>query len=185
MNTAGPTIYYVIGAIVLIVIVIAAIVVARRARSERLRRRFGPEYERVTRTQGDRAEAERELARREERVKKFHLQDLPPGARERYAEEWRAVQARFVDRPKEALSEADALITNVMRDRGYPMADFEQRAADLSPDHAGVVGDYRTAHDISLRSERGEAQTEDLRQAMLHYRTLFEELVENRERARS
>ncbi|MBV9333184.1 MAG: hypothetical protein JO146_04185 [Candidatus Eremiobacteraeota bacterium] len=186
MSTTDPTLYYVIGAIVVIAIVIVvAIMVARRAQSERLRRRFGPEYERVARARGDRAEAERELARREERVKKFRLQELPPGARERYAEEWRAVQARFVDQPKEALAEADALISNVMRDRGYPLADFEQRAADLSTDHAGVLDDYRIAHAISLRSERGDAQTEDLRQAMLHYRTLFEELVENRERARS
>ncbi len=185
MSTADPTLYYVIGAIVVIAIVIVAIVVARRAKSQRLRQRFGPEYDRVARARGDRAEAERELARREDRVKKFRLQDLPPGARDRYAEEWRAVQARFVDQPKEALVQADALITNVMRDRGYPMADFEQRAADLSPDHSGVVGDYRTAHEISLRSERGGAATEDLRQAMLHYRELFEELVENKERARS
>jgi FtsZ-interacting cell division protein ZipA len=185
MSTAGPTLYYVIGAIILIAIVIIAIVVVRRAQSERLRRRFGPEYDRVASTRGDRAEAERELARREERVKKFRLEQLPAGARERYAEEWRAVQARFVDHPKEALAQADTLVTDVMRDRGYPMADFEQRAADLSPDHAGVVADYRTAHEISLRSERGTAETEELRQAMLHYRALFEDLVENKERARS
>jgi|SRR5579862_210650 len=180
MTTANPTLYYVIGAIVLIAIVIVAIVVARRAQSERLRRRFGPEYERVARARGDRAEAERELARREERVKKFHLEELAPGARDRYTEEWREVQTQFVDHPKEALVQADALIANVMRDRGYPMADFEQRAADLSTDHAGAVGEYRTAHEISSRSERGSVQTEDLRQAMLHYRALFEELVENK-----
>lgn len=185
MTTAGPTLYYVIGAIVVIAIAIAAIFVARRAQSERLRRRFGPEYERVARERGDRAEAERELARREERIKKFRLEELPPGARERYSEEWRTVQARFVDHPKEAIAQADALISNAMRDRGYPMADFEQRAADLSADHAGVVGDYRTAHEITLRSERDGAQTEDLRQAMLHYRALFDDLIENKERARS
>lgn len=185
MTTAGPTLYYVIGAIVVIAIVLAAIFAARRSQSERLRRRFGPEYERVARARGERAEAERELARREDRVKKFRLEDLPPGARERYSEEWRGVQARFVDQPKEALTRADSLITNVMRDRGYPIADFEQRAADLSPDHARAVGDYRAAHEISLRNENGSAETEDLRQAMLHYRALFEELVENKERARS
>lgn len=185
MTTTNPTLFYVIGAIVLIAIVVGVIVATRRARSERLRRRFGPEYERVARARGDRTEAERELARREERVKKFHLEELPPGARDRYAEEWRGVQARFVDRPKEALAQADALIANVMRDRGYPLADFEQRAADLSPDHAGAVGDYRAAHAVALRSERDTAETEDLRQAMLHYRAIFEELVENKESVRS
>lgn len=178
MSTANPTLFYVIGAIVLVAIVVGVIVAARRAQSERLRRRFGPEYDRVARARGDRAEAERELARREERVKKFHLEELPSGARDRYAEEWRSVQSRFVDRPKEALTEADSLIANVMRDRGYPMTDFEQRAANLSPDHGGAVDEYRTAHAIALRSERGSAGTEDLRQAMLHYRAIFEELVE-------
>ena len=120
---------------------------------------------------------ELELAEREARVKKFRLQELPAGARERYTDEWRQVQERFVDHPKEALAQADSLLTNVMRDRGYPMADFDQRAADLSADHGTVVQNYRTAHDISLRSEQGAASTEDLRQAMLHYRALFTELV--------
>lgn len=177
MTTTTPTIYYVVGAIVLIVVVIAVIAIARRARSARLQRRFGSEYDRVARTRGNREAAERELARREERVKKFRLQELPPGARDRYAEEWRQTQARFVDEPAAALVQADTLIANVMRDRGYPVADFEQRAADLSPDHARVLEDYRLAHDISARSENGSADTEELRQAMVHYRRLFDDLL--------
>lgn len=180
MMTTSPTIYYVLGAIVLILVIIAVIAMARRARSTALQRRFGHEYDRVAKERGDRAEAERELARREERVKTFKLAELPPGARERYADEWRQVQARFVDEPVAALRQADSLIGNVMRDRGYPPGDFEQRAADLSPHHARVLDDYRTAHDISVRSD---ADTEELRQAMVHYRTLFNDLVGPTERA--
>lgn len=185
MTATSSTIYYVVGASVLIVVVIAAIAIARRAQSARLHRRFGSEYDRVARVRGDRGAAERELARREERVKKFRLQDLPAGARDRYAEEWRQTQARFVDEPAAALAQADALIANVMRDRGYPVTDFEQRAADLSPDHARVLEDYRIAHDISARSDKGNADTEELRQAMVHYRRLFDDLLGVTERAKT
>ena len=185
MTATTPTIYYVIGAIVIIVAIIAAIAIARRSQSVRLQRRFGPEYARVARERGNRADAERELARREERVKRFQIQELPPGARDRYAEEWRGVQARFVDEPGAALAQADGLIASVMRDRGYPPADFDQRTADLSADHARTLEDYRIAHEISLRSERGEADTEDLRQAMVHYRKLFDDLVGTSERTRA
>ncbi len=185
MTTTSPMIYYVIGAVILVVVVIVvAIVATRRARSVRLQRRFGPEYRRVSHQSGDRAQTEHELAKREERVKKFHLEELPVGARDRYVEEWRTVQARFVDQPRDAITQADALIVNVMRDRGYPVADFEQRASDLSPDYATVVQDYRTAHDISVRNRSGEADTEDLRQAMVHYRSLFSELVGADERTK-
>lgn len=177
--------YYVIGAIVVIIAVLAAIAIARRARSSRLQHRFGREYDRVARDRGGRAAGERELARREERIKKFRLQELPPGARDRYGEEWRRVQARFVDEPAAALAEADALIANVMRDRGYPAADFEQRAEDLSPDHARTLDDYRAAHDIAVRNEAGKADTEDLRRAMVHYRKLFDELVGVTERTKT
>ena len=177
MTTTNPTVYYIVGAIVVIVIIVVAVILARRQRSVRLQKRFGPEYERATREYGDRTQAERELADREARVRSFRLQELPAGARERYTDEWNQIQKRFVDEPKEALAEADTLLTSVMRDRGYPMVDFEQRAADLSPDHASVVDNYRQAHEISVRSEEGDASTEDLRQAMLHYRSLFTELV--------
>ena len=185
MTTTNPTIYYVIAAIVVILAIVAAVAIARRSQSARLQRRFGPEYERLARERGSRTEAERELARREERVKGFRLAELPPGARERYSEEWRRVQARFVDEPAAALRQADTLIANVMRDRGYPQADFEQRTADLSTDHARALGDYRAAHEIALRSEGGNASTEDLRQAMVHYRTLFDELVGTTERSKA
>ena len=185
MTATNPTIYYVIGAIVLILIIIAAVAFARRAQSARLQRRFGPEYDRVAREHGNRAAAERELAQREERVKKFKLAELPPGARERYCDEWRQVQAKFVDEPVASIRQADSLIANVMRDRGYPPADFEQRAADLSADHARALQDYRTAHDISVAAASGGANTEDLRQAMVHYRTLFDDLVGTPERTKT
>lgn len=180
---ATPTIYYIIGGIIVAAIIIAVAVYASRAsRSRRLQQRFGPEYDRTVRTAGDRTAAERELAARETRVKRMHIEELPAGARERYTEEWRTVQSRFVDQPREALTDADRLVENVMRDRGYPVNDFEQRAADISPDHPRVVDNYRAAHGIAVRSERGEVSTEDLRQAMVHYRTLFDDLLGNGER---
>jgi FtsZ-interacting cell division protein ZipA len=177
MAAASPVWIIVIAIVVIIAIALIAAFAGRRARSARLQRRFGPEYERTLRSSGDRADAERELAAREARVKRFHIEELPAGARARYMEEWRTVQTRFVDEPKDAVVEADRLVENVMRDRGYPMEDFEQRAADISPDHPGVVQNYRAAHDIASRSERGEVNTEDLRQAMVHYRTLFTDLL--------
>lgn len=183
MQAANPTIYYVIGAIIVVaIIVVVAAFASRSARSKRLQQRFGPEYDRTVRSAGDQAAAERELAARETRVKRMHIEELPAGARERYTEEWRTVQTRFVDQPSAALHDADALVTNVMRDRGYPMDNFEQAAADISPDHPRVVENYRIAHDIATRTDRGEASTEDQRQAMVHYRTLFNDLLGSSER---
>lgn len=180
MTTTSPTVYYLLGIVIIIAAILIAIAITRRAKSARLHQRFGPEYDRLARERGDRADVERELVQREERVKRFRLVELPAGARERYAEEWRQVQARFVDQPVAALAEADALILSVMRDRGYPAADFEQRSADLSADHAQPLQDYRTAHEISANA--GEADTEDLRRAMVHYRKLFDDLVGTKER---
>ena len=182
MQTTTPTIYYIIAAIVIIAIVIAVAAGSRRARSARLQRRFGPEYERTVSQAGSREAAERELAQRESRVKKFHIQELAPGAKQRYSDEWRAVQARFVDEPRATVGEADRLVSSVMRDRGYPMDDFDQRVADLSADHPLVVENYRAAHAIAGRSESQEASTEDLRQAMVHYRMLFDDLLGTTER---
>lgn len=182
---ANPTIYYVVGAIIVIAIVVAVIYATRAARSRELEKRFGPEYERAVRERGDRAEAERELAERQARVRKFHIEELPAGAKDRYSEQWRTVQTRFVDQPREAVVDADHLVVAVMRDRGYPMENFDQRAADISPDHPHVVQDYRVAHGIAVRSERGEVSTEDLRQAMQHYRTLFNDLLGTDERKRA
>jgi hypothetical protein len=181
----NPIIIYIIAAIVVIAVVIAVVALSGRARSAQLQRRFGSEYDRTVRTTGDRSAAERELAHREARVRKFHIEELPAGAKARYTEEWRTVQTRFVDEPRAAVTQADTLVASVMRDRGYPMESFEQRAADISPDHPAVVENYRAAHDIASRSERGEASTEDLRQAMVHYRTLFNDLLGTNERTTS
>ena len=179
MTPAGtdPRIYYLIGAVIIIALIAIGVAVARRSRSANLQRRFGPEYDRVVRESGNRQEAERELHSRETRVKKMHIEELPAGAKTRYTEEWRTVQSRFVDEPRSSLVKADALVTNVMRDRGYPMDNFDQRVADLSPDHPGVVNNYRSAHEIASRSEHGEVSTEDMRQAMIHYRALFDDLL--------
>lgn len=166
----------VVVAVVIVLLVVLAVIVARR-RSEGLRRRFGPEYDRTLEETGSRNRAEQELAARETRVRKLHIQPLPDGARNRYAEEWRAVQARFVDEPGPAVAAASALVVNVMRDRGYPTDDAEQNDADLSVEHAGVLDNYRIARDVSLRNERGEASTEDLRGAMVAYRSLFADLL--------
>lgn len=183
MQTTSPIVYYVIGAIVVVaIVIIAAVFASRKARSRRLQQHFGQEYDRTVRSTGDQAAAERELTSRVERVKRMHIEELPAGARDRYAEEWRTVQTRFVDQPREALEQADTLVANVMRDRGYPMSDFDQQAADISADHPQVVDNYRIAHGIAERSGRGEASTEDLRQAMVHYRTLFNDLLGSDER---
>jgi hypothetical protein len=163
--------------VAVIVVAIATALVMRRRRTERLQGRFGPEYDRTVEEADGRRSAERELTEREKRRAELDIRPLAPGARDRYAEEWRVVQQRFVDDPGAAIGEADALVTRVMRDRGYPTDDFEQRAADVSVDHPEVVGHYREAHDISLRNDSGGASTEQLRQAMVHYRALFDELL--------
>ncbi|HKU68057.1 MAG TPA: hypothetical protein VJP85_09790 [Candidatus Baltobacteraceae bacterium] len=186
MQTGTLIVYYVIAAIVIVALIAAiAAFASRNARSKHLQRRFGPEYDRAVRASGDRGTAERDLAARETRVKRMHIEELPAGARQRYTEEWRTVQTRFVDQPREALAQADTLVQNVMRDRGYPTSDFEQRAADISPDHPQVVDNYRAAHGIASRSVTGEVTTEDLRQAMVHYRTLFNDLLGTNERTNS
>jgi hypothetical protein len=165
----------------LVVLALGAWLVMERRRREHLRGRFGPEYDRAVSEHGSRRGADAELARREEQHERLDIVPLSPGARERYSESWREVQTGFVDQPAEALSNADRLVTDVMRERGYPMDEFDQRVADLSVDHADVVEHYRAAHSIQLASEGGDASTEDLRQAVVHYRALFEELLETRE----
>ena len=164
--------------IVLVLLVVLALVAGRQRRSRRLRERFGPEYDRTVAEAGDRREAEAKLQERTERRQQLAIVPLDPAARDRYVVAWRQTQARFVDEPAEATREADRLITAVMRDRGYPIDDFEQRAADVSVDHPQVVDDYRAAHAIAAANERSEASTEDLRQALVHYRSLFEELLD-------
>ena len=175
---------YVILAIVVIAAVVAGVLLMRQRQSQQLQEGFGPEYERAVEERGDRREAEAELAERRERRSQLDIRPLEPGARERYAERWQAAQRRFVDQPAPAVAEADALVSAVMSERGYPVSDeFDQRAADISVDHPVVVEHYRAAHAISLRATAGDASTEDLRQAMVHFRALFDELLGREERA--
>jgi hypothetical protein len=171
--------------VVLVLLALLAFFAGRQRRSRRLQDTFGPEYDRTVEQTGDRRAAEAELRERTERRETFDIVPLEPEARARYIEAWRNTQAQFVDEPVVATREADRLITSVMRDRGYPVDDFEQRAADLSVDHPQVVDDYRAAHAIAAANDRSEASTEDLRQALVHYRSLFEELLEDRHPDRS
>ena len=179
------------GWIIIVAVVAIAIValIARQisasGRSSRLRDRFGPEYDRVAGATGSKSDAESELEEREERRDRLGIKTLPEPSRERYREWWRTVQAQFVDDPRGAIRAADELIQSVMVERGYPVEDFEQRAADLSVDHPELVQNYRTGHHLAETSRDNGASTEDLRQAMTHYKALFAELVEPTERARA
>lgn len=164
--------------VVAVVIVIAAVLLSRKRKSQHLKEHFGPEYERAIQQSGNPRVAEAELAQREKRVHGMEIRSLSPGARDKYAEEWSMVQRRFVDEPAAAVNDADNLVNRVMGSRGYPMSDFEQRAADVSVTHPNVVQNYRAAREIVARHGRGESSTEDLRQAMVHYRSLFDELLE-------
>jgi hypothetical protein len=167
-------------AVIAIIVVIAAVgfFLARKRRSLRLRERFGPEYDRVVKKEGEVRRAEGVLEIRAKRRQEFIIHPLAAAMCSDFTERWRAVQSQFVDDPKGSVSQADQLVSEVMKARGYPMADFEQRAADLSVDHPVLVENYRAAHDIAVRHSRGNASTEDLRKAMVHYRSLFEELLE-------
>ncbi|HLZ68657.1 MAG TPA: hypothetical protein VKV26_01990 [Dehalococcoidia bacterium] len=169
----------IVAIVVAVLIVIAAIVslALRRRQTSELREGFGPEYDRTVNAYGDRRRAEDELQARRQRVEGLQIHPLEANDRRRFADEWHATQAHFVDEPGHAIAEADRLVQQAMTARGYPVGDFDQRAADVSVDHANVVRDYRQAHAISERNERGEATTEDLRQAMVHYRSLFDDLL--------
>lgn len=150
-------------------------------RSRGIRKHFGPEYDRLVEERGSRRRAEAELAQREKRVNRLTLRPLPRDLSVRYAQKWNDQQARFVDEPERAVREADQLVAEVMNERGYPVGDFEQRAADISVDHPRVVENYRAAHEISVRQQNGQASTEDLRNAMIYYRDLFRELLDQGE----
>lgn len=165
-------------AIAVLLLVIAGLLLARRRRSEKLEQRFGPEYRRAVEDAGSRSKAEAELLARQKRVDKLDIVPLPPAEAERFAQAWKSLQSRFIDSPQGVLFEADQLVRDLMQRRGYPMGDFEHRAADISVHHPAVVDHYRAAHDIALRDQRGEADTEALRQAIVHYRALFAELLE-------
>jgi hypothetical protein len=150
----------------------------RRTTTAELRQRFGPEYELAVGEHGSERRAEAQLEAREKRVEKLTVRDLDPVERAHFSDRWKALQSRFVDDPKGAVTEADALVSLLMQTRGYPVADFHQRAADISVDHPRVVANYRSGHEIALRLGNSEATTEDLRTAMIHYRSLVDELVQ-------
>jgi hypothetical protein len=175
----------IIGLAVIVIAGITAWLFLRKRRTEKLRAQFGAEYDRAVKEDGSRRHAEAGLEERTERVASLNIRPLAPGDRARFVESWRRVEARFVDGPGGAVTEADQLLRDVMSTRGYPVSDFEQRAADISVDHPLVLENYRTAHEIAVRQTQGQANTEDLRQAMIHYRTLFEELVGAPEVARA
>ncbi|MGA9642962.1 MAG: hypothetical protein WBQ72_16315 [Terriglobales bacterium] len=165
--------------VVILIIVAVAVIYVRKRKSTTadLRKKFGPEYDRAVRVHGSERKAEAKLEDREKRVDKLDIRDLDPMERERFSKRWESIQSRFIDSPKGAVVEADDLVSSLMKTRGYPLADFDQRAADISVDHPRMVENYRSAHEIALRVGKNEATTEDLRTAMIHYRSLFEELV--------
>lgn len=168
--------------VVIIALAIAGLVFARpQLQSQRLRMRFGEEYDHAVRGHQNRAEAERELLAREERHRKLNLRPLAPEARERYRAEWTAIQERFVDDPRAAAGEAERMISSIMRDQGYPDEGHEQRLADLSVGRTRAVGHYRQARDIGSRAAGDGASTEDLRQALMHYRAVFDDLLGGRQ----
>jgi len=171
-----------IAGVVVAIVVIGAIayITSRKRRSLQLKERFGPEYDRVLQKEGDARKAEGVLEFREKRREKFKIRLLSATDRSSFATRWNEVQARFVDDPRGAVTVADSLVTEVMQMRGYPIGEFEQRAADISVDYPLVVENYRAAHEIALRHGAGKASTEDMRQAMVHYRALFQELLEER-----
>jgi len=172
-------------ALISIIVILAIVIVAGAAyfiiekrRTEQLRTRFGPEYDRTVKETGKRSEAEASLEERAKRVEHLKIRPLTREESTRFTEGWKQIQSLFVDDPKAAVTQADHLLGEVMSTRGYPVADFNQRAADISVDHPRVVDNYRAGHEIALRHAQGKASTEDLRQAMIHYRTLFNDLVE-------
>ena len=180
MNTSA----LIILAVVAVVAVIVTILALKTRRTQQLKSRFGSEYGRAIQETGNKARAEAKLEKLEKRVHSFKLSLLSPSARAEFAAEWQKIQGRFVDDPKDALTEADQLVQKMLAVQGYPMTDFEQRAADISVDHPQVVENYRAGHDIALRHAQGRASTEDMRQAMIHYRALFNELSGQPEIAR-
>ncbi|MGW7333975.1 hypothetical protein ACWGIU_36325 [Streptomyces sp. NPDC054840] len=168
------------------VIVIAAVVVIAlgvglwiMSRRRHLQKRFGPEYDRTVEAEGGRMAAERDLRAREERHADFGIKELPSERRQQYSREWSSVQERFVDRPESSVGEADELVTRLMRERGYPTEGFSRQVRDLSVEHGRTLEHYRAAHDVKERSGTGQTTTEELRGAMVHYRALFEELLDD------
>ncbi|MEU2516662.1 hypothetical protein [Streptomyces syringium] len=171
-------------AAVLVVLVCAVAALTLSARRRKLRERFGPEYERTVETKDSRRAGERELRERQERHDALDIKELPASVRDRYAQDWARVQEQFVDRPDDAVHEADRLVTTLMGERGYPTEGYEQQVKDLSVEHGRTLEHYRAAHEVNDRSSRHQATTEELRGAMVHYRALFEELLHDGDRPR-
>ena len=164
--------------VLVIVGVILGLIFARRNRSERFHDQFGPEYDRTVKTMGNEKKAQTELDERRKHVETLNIRPLSHSERERYQADWAAVQSKFVDEPGQAIGNADRLIMEVMQNRAYPVSDFEQRAADISIIYPELVSNYRAARVIAIKNEQHQADTEELRQAMIYYRSLFEELLE-------
>ncbi len=182
MDATNTQIWLIVVAVaVLVLIALAAWFFYQKKQSQKLQQRFGPEYKRAIDQLGSRTKAESELKEREKRVERLHIVPLAPPEAARFSQAWKAVQSRFVDNPKNAVVEADKLVRELMQKRGYPVGDFERRAADISVDHPNVVENYRVAQAIAMRAERGGADTEELRKAVVHYRALFAELLEVQE----
>ena len=163
--------------VLLVVLAVVGFVLAQQKKRQRLRSQFGPEYDRTVESSGKRREAERDLAERAQRREQLDIRPLPEQDRQAFADRWRSTQEDFVDRPSMAVRQADLLVAEVMSRRGYPVGDFDQQARDVSVDHAHVVEEYRAAHHISKLNDHEQATTEQLRQAMVHYRALFNELL--------
>ncbi len=179
MNTMTAQTWTVVGVVaVLGLLALAAWFFYRRKQSGQLQQRFGPEYGRTVGDLGSRAKAESELKARESRVERLSIVALAPAEATRFSQAWSALQGRFVDNPKGVVAQADQLVRDLMLARGYPVGDFERRAADISVDHPAVVEHYRAAQAIAVRDQRGAADTEEQRQAVVHYRALFDELLE-------
>ena len=172
-----PWVVIAIVVIVAVVAIIAGIAISRRRRSARLQEHFGPEYDRTVGELGEHRAAEAELIQREKKRKKLDIVELTPEARQEHAATWQRVQTEFVDAPQDAVGRAERLVTRVMRERGYPIDDFDHRAADISVDHPDIVENYRSAHAIYQSQHNGPISTEDARQAFVHYRALFDRLL--------
>jgi hypothetical protein len=167
------------GVVILVIAVLVWMYVQKRQGTRAgLRQKFGPEYERAVQQEGSERKAEAKLSDRQKRIEKLNIRDLDPMEQERFLKRWEVVQSCFVDSPQGAVTQADDLVSSLMKSRGYPVSDFDQRAADISVDHPRVVENYRSAHEIALRVGKDAATTEDLRTAMIHYRSLFDELVQ-------
>lgn len=177
--SSGIVIAIIVTAVVVIALVIGVWMAVRR---RHLRDRFGPEYKRTVEAEGSRTAAERELRAREERHDDLDLKPLEPAARRQYAQDWNSVQEHFVDRPQEAVGEADQLVTRLMKERGYPAEGYEQQLKDLSVEHGRTLEHYRAAHEVKARSGGQQTTTEELRGAMVHYRALFDDLLTNGDR---